>query len=109
MTLEMASPIRAAVEEAAKCAWVCRLLSRERERFLRPMKKWETLATIVRSVTCLSADPRVMPWNFPSGRYFDCSTVTDGGKRCPIEARIECSAMRARIEAFFGAPDFQRA
>jgi succinate-semialdehyde dehydrogenase/glutarate-semialdehyde dehydrogenase len=65
MTLEMGKPVRAAVEEAAKCALACRYYSENAERFLAD-EVVETTAT--RSyVHYLPLGPvlAVMPWNFP--------------------------------------------
>jgi succinate-semialdehyde dehydrogenase / glutarate-semialdehyde dehydrogenase len=65
MTLEMGKPLKAAVEEAAKCATGCRFYADNAERFLadEPVKvdgedsyvAFEPLGVIL----------AVMPWNFP--------------------------------------------
>jgi succinate-semialdehyde dehydrogenase/glutarate-semialdehyde dehydrogenase len=70
MTLEMGKPIRAAIEEAAKCAWVCRYYAENAERFLAD-EKVETAATnsFIRYQP-LGPILAVMPWNFPFWQVF---------------------------------------
>jgi succinate-semialdehyde dehydrogenase/glutarate-semialdehyde dehydrogenase len=65
MTLEMGKPLRAAREEAAKCARACRYYAEQAERFLSP----EDVAT-AGARTYVTFEPlgvvlAVMPWNFP--------------------------------------------
>lgn len=70
MTTEMGKPFRAAVEEAAKCAWVCRYYAENAERFLsdevvetpasRSYVRYQPLGPIL----------AVMPWNFPFWQVF---------------------------------------
>ena len=65
MTLEMGKPIRAAVEEAAKCAMACRFYAEHGPRFIadeivadedhRSFVAYEPLGVVL----------AVMPWNFP--------------------------------------------
>jgi succinate-semialdehyde dehydrogenase / glutarate-semialdehyde dehydrogenase len=70
MTLEMGKPIKGAVQEAEKCAWVCRYYSENAERHLAS-ELVETNAT--RSYVCfqpLGVVLAVMPWNFPFWQVF---------------------------------------
>ncbi len=70
MVLEMGKPIKAAVEEAAKCALGCRYYAENAERFLAD-EYVETSAS--RSyVTYQPIGPvlAVMPWNFPFWQVF---------------------------------------
>jgi len=65
MTLEMGKPIRAAVEEAAKCAWACRYYAEKAEQFLAV----EVVSTNA-SRSYIRYQPigpvlAVMPWNYP--------------------------------------------
>lgn len=70
MTTEMGKPVKAAEEEAAKCAWVCRYYAENSERFLadeivqtnatRSYIRYEPLGPIL----------AVMPWNFPFWQVF---------------------------------------
>ena len=70
MTLEMGKPVRAAVEEAAKCALVCRYYAENAEKFLAD-EKVETAATnsFIRYQP-LGPILAVMPWNFPFWQVF---------------------------------------
>jgi succinate-semialdehyde dehydrogenase / glutarate-semialdehyde dehydrogenase len=65
MTTEMGKPFRAAVDEAAKCAWACRYYAENAERFLAD-EVIETAATrsFIRYQP-LGPILAVMPWNFP--------------------------------------------
>jgi succinate-semialdehyde dehydrogenase/glutarate-semialdehyde dehydrogenase len=70
MTLEMGKPINAAVQEAEKCAWVCRYYSENAEGHLAD-ELVETNATksYVRFQS-LGVVLAVMPWNFPFWQVF---------------------------------------
>jgi succinate-semialdehyde dehydrogenase / glutarate-semialdehyde dehydrogenase len=70
MTLEMGKPIKAAVSEAEKCAWVCRYYADNAEAFLAD-EAVETDAT----QSYIHYQPlgpvlAVMPWNFPFWQVF---------------------------------------
>ena len=70
MTLEMGKPINAAVQEAEKCAWVCRYYAENAERHLadeivrtnanRSFIRYQPLGIVL----------AVMPWNFPFWQVF---------------------------------------
>src|SRR6202171_1872082 len=70
MTTEMGKTFRSAVDEAAKCAWVCRYYAENAERFLadeavetaakRSYVRYQPLGPIL----------AVMPWNFPFWQVF---------------------------------------
>ena len=70
MTLEMGKPINAAVQEAEKCAWVCRYYSENAERHLAD----EVIATNATKSYVhfqpLGVVLAVMPWNFPFWQVF---------------------------------------
>ena len=70
MVLEMGKTLKAAVEEAVKCAWGCRYYAEHAERFLAD-EIVETSATrsliIYQPVGPILA---IMPWNFPFWQVF---------------------------------------
>ena len=65
MTTEMGKTFRSAVDEAAKCAWVCRYYAEHAEQFLAD----EVVETTAKRsfIRYLPLGPvlAVMPWNFP--------------------------------------------
>ncbi len=65
MTTEMGKTLRSAVEEAAKCAWVCRYYAENAERFLadEPVETGAKKSFI--HYQPLGPVLAVMPWNFP--------------------------------------------
>src|SRR5215212_3209262 len=66
MTLEMGKPIKAAIEEAAKCATACRYYAEHAERFLAPeVVRDDADGCDYVAFQPLGAVLAVMPWNFP--------------------------------------------
>jgi succinate-semialdehyde dehydrogenase / glutarate-semialdehyde dehydrogenase len=70
MTTEMGKPLRAAVEEATKCAWACRFYAEHAERLLAD----EVIATNA-TRSFIHYQPigpvlAIMPWNFPFWQVF---------------------------------------
>ena len=70
MTLEMGKPIKSALQETEKCAWVCRYYAENAERHLAD-EIVETNATrsFVRFQP-LGVVLAIMPWNFPFWQVF---------------------------------------
>ena len=70
MVTEMGKPLKAAIEEAAKCALGCRYYAEHAERFLAD----ETIETSASKswVACRPIGPvlAIMPWNFPFWQVF---------------------------------------
>jgi succinate-semialdehyde dehydrogenase/glutarate-semialdehyde dehydrogenase len=65
MTLEMGKPVRAAAEEAVKCAWACRYYAENGQRFLA-----DEIVETSASCSYIQYQPlgpvlAVMPWNYP--------------------------------------------
>jgi succinate-semialdehyde dehydrogenase / glutarate-semialdehyde dehydrogenase len=65
MTTEMGKTLRSAVDEAAKCAWVCRYYAENAERFLADEIVETTASRSFIRYQPLGAILAVMPWNFP--------------------------------------------
>ncbi|CAN5421775.1 NAD-dependent succinate-semialdehyde dehydrogenase [soil metagenome] len=70
MTMEMGKPIRAAAEEAAKCAWACRYYAEEAAGFLADEEvRTDATRSFIRYQP-LGVVLAVMPWNFPFWQVF---------------------------------------
>jgi succinate-semialdehyde dehydrogenase/glutarate-semialdehyde dehydrogenase len=70
MTIEMGKPLKAAVAEAEKCAWVCRYYAETAESHLADQViKTEAKKSYVR-FDPLGPVLAVMPWNFPFWQVF---------------------------------------
>jgi succinate-semialdehyde dehydrogenase / glutarate-semialdehyde dehydrogenase len=65
MTTEMGKTFRSAVDEAAKCAWVCRYYAENAERFLADEVVETSASRSYIRYQPLGAVLAVMPWNFP--------------------------------------------
>ena len=70
MTLEMGKPLRAAVDEAAKCAVGCRYYAENAERFLADETVKTSAAQSFIRYQPLGPVLAVMPWNFPFWQVF---------------------------------------
>ncbi len=70
MTIEMGKPLKAAVEEAAKCAWACRYYAEHAERFLADELVETTATRSYIHYQPLGPILAVMPWNFPFWQVF---------------------------------------
>lgn len=70
MTTEMGKPVKAAIAEAEKCAWVCRYYAENAERHLA-----DTLVDTNAQKSFVRFQPlgpvlAIMPWNFPFWQVF---------------------------------------
>jgi succinate-semialdehyde dehydrogenase/glutarate-semialdehyde dehydrogenase len=65
MTTEMGKTFRSAVDEAVKCAWVCRYYAENAERFLTDEVVETSASRSYIRYQPLGAVLAVMPWNFP--------------------------------------------
>jgi succinate-semialdehyde dehydrogenase/glutarate-semialdehyde dehydrogenase len=65
MTTEMGKTLRSAVDEAVKCAWVCRYYAENAEKFLADEVVETTASRSYIRYEPMGAILAVMPWNFP--------------------------------------------
>src|SRR5215471_16047952 len=70
MTLEMGKPIKAAVQEAEKCAWVCRYYAENAENHLADEIVETNATSSFVHYQPLGPLLAVMPWNFPFWQVF---------------------------------------
>ena len=70
MTTEMGKTLRSAIDEAVKCAWVCRYYAEHAERFLQDEVVQTGAAKSYIHYQPLGVILAVMPWNFPFWQVF---------------------------------------
>ncbi|MFL5401630.1 MAG: NAD-dependent succinate-semialdehyde dehydrogenase [Gemmatimonadales bacterium] len=70
MVLEMGKTLKAAIEEAAKCAWGCRYYAEHAERFLADEEVETGTARTFITYQPIGPILAVMPWNFPFWQVF---------------------------------------
>jgi succinate-semialdehyde dehydrogenase/glutarate-semialdehyde dehydrogenase len=70
MTLEMGKPLKAAIQEAEKCAWVCRYYAENAQRHLADEVIETTATKSYVHFQPLGPVLAVMPWNFPFWQVF---------------------------------------
>ncbi|HET6841678.1 MAG TPA: NAD-dependent succinate-semialdehyde dehydrogenase [Candidatus Angelobacter sp.] len=70
MTLEMGKPLRAAIQEAEKCAKACRFYAENAENFLADQPAMTDAAQSFIRFQPLGPVLAVMPWNFPFWQVF---------------------------------------
>ncbi|HKP85284.1 MAG TPA: NAD-dependent succinate-semialdehyde dehydrogenase [Blastocatellia bacterium] len=70
MTTEMGKPIKAAIAEAEKCAWVCRYYAENAGRFLADEEVPTNATRSFIRYQPIGAVLAVMPWNFPFWQVF---------------------------------------
>ena len=70
MTLEMGKPINAAVQEAEKCAWVCRYYAENAQRHLADEIVQTNATNSYVHFQPLGVVLAIMPWNFPFWQVF---------------------------------------
>ena len=70
MTIEMGKPLKAAISEAEKCAWVCRYYAENAERHLADQVVETNAKRSYVRFQPLGPVLAVMPWNFPFWQVF---------------------------------------
>ena len=70
MTVEMGKPIKGAIGEAEKCAWVCRYYAENAEQHLKDQLVQTDAARSYIQFQPLGPVLAVMPWNFPFWQVF---------------------------------------
>lgn len=70
MTLEMGKPLKAAIAETEKCAWVCRYYAEHAAEFLADVSVSTDASQSFIRYQPLGAILAVMPWNFPFWQVF---------------------------------------
>jgi succinate-semialdehyde dehydrogenase/glutarate-semialdehyde dehydrogenase len=70
MTLEMGKTLRSAVDEAVKCAWVCRYYAENAERFLADEVVETTASRSFIRYQPMGVVLVIMPWNYPFWQVF---------------------------------------
>jgi len=70
MTTEMGKPLKAAVQEAEKCAWVCRYYAENAEKFLADEQVDSNATRSYIRYQPVGPVLAVMPWNFPFWQVF---------------------------------------
>ena len=76
ITLEMGKPLKEAIGEIEKCAWVCRYYAENAEDFLEPRRvKTDAKNSMVR-FDPIGAVLAIMPWNFPFWQVFRFAAPT---------------------------------
>jgi succinate-semialdehyde dehydrogenase/glutarate-semialdehyde dehydrogenase len=70
MTMEMGKPLKAAIQEAEKCAWVCRYYAELAERFLSDEMVETNASRSYIHYQPIGPVLAVMPWNFPFWQVF---------------------------------------
>ena len=70
MTLEMGKTLRSAVDEAVKCAWVCRYYAENAERFLADEVVETPASRSFIRYQPMGAVLVIMPWNYPFWQVF---------------------------------------
>ena len=70
MVTEMGKTLKAAVEEASKCAWGCRYYAEQAERFLADEVVETSASRSFVTYQPIGAILAIMPWNFPFWQVF---------------------------------------
>jgi succinate-semialdehyde dehydrogenase / glutarate-semialdehyde dehydrogenase len=109
VTREMGKPIREALAEVEKCAWLCEYFAEKAALFLRPEEVETEAKRSYVTFEPLGVVLAIMPWNFPFWQVFRFAIPSISAGNCVLLKHApSVPAGALAIEAAFGAAGFPR-
>ena len=109
ITREMGKPIREALAEVEKCAWVCDYFAENAAPFLRPEEIPTEAKRSYVTFEPLGLVLAIMPWNFPFWQLFRFAIPAVSAGNCVVLKHApSVPAIALAIEAAFTAAGFPR-